>query len=112
MAEIRRNCWTCAYNLRIGDRYSCDSEHDDVWRWQEDTPLDDALMPAKDAPPCPGWEVDTTGDEPPAPDGLTVGEAPAVATMPDDALNVLERFAAIERRLLALESPDAPDTGD
>lgn len=104
MAEIKRNCWTCGHNRAIGDTFTCDSDHVDVWRWQDDAPLDDALMPAKDAPACPGWKPKPGEDAPEA--------VPAVAGMSDSALNLLDRVAALERAVHRLEFGGEYNPGD
>ena len=102
MAEIKRNCWSCGW----ANGTSC------TLPWSDDNYISvgDFVaehcqaadgMPTRDADNCPGWKP-TPGEDAP-------GAAPAVATMPDDALNLLDRVAALERAVRRLESGDGSD---
>ena len=99
MAEIKHNCWTCRFNEPAGDVFSCENQDtESVWRWQDNTSFSEALMPSRSADGCPGWD-DADAVEPPQ-------DVPEVAALPDSALNLLDRVAALERAVRALESRD------
>jgi len=93
MGDVRRNCWTCAYNRPLAGRYTCDSDHEDVWLWQDDTRFDRVLMPAKDADGCPGWKPKPKPENTDRAQVAAYGSIPIVVdpTLPEGTAFVVKR---------------------